>query len=468
MQEKDIYKKLFKEFNQAVLVQELNTKTGGIQVLFANKTAGEVFEFDHDNPRDFNIKDIFERKDYEEYFQLLSSLPDKTPINHNSQVNINGKNYNIQIVSSNVIVENKRLAMSTARVIRNEADWQNNYQMISKIMHTTDAGVIGISLTNRIQFWNRGAENIFGYTEEEIYNQNADILFPPEDRDNANRLIKNARKGEKVIRMEMPGYVKSGETIYVAITITPFKDIYGNVLGISMIVRDISDKKEAEIELKKSHEQLRLLTKHIETVRENERKLVAIELHDELGQALTALSLDLSWLKKKVSKDNVEAHAKLYTMHEYIDKTVELVSAITSQLRPTILDHFGLVPAIEWQAEEFKRRSGIDYTINNELPEIELNEQKQIVIFRVFQELFNNIIRHSKATEVNIDLSKEKNNLIMKVEDNGIGIEQEDINSPESFGILGIKERINSINGTVEFTNKESGGTLVTAKAPIN
>jgi PAS domain S-box-containing protein len=468
MNENNIYRTLFKELNQAVLVQKLDRKGKNIEIKYANKTAGEVFEFDHEKPETLDMKSIFDEDHYNDHFRILYSLPEKTPITHSSQININGKNYNIQLVSSKIIIDDQKLVISTARVIRNEADWQNNYQMIGKIMHTTDAGVIGISLINKIQFWNNGAENIFGYSEEEIYNKKANILVPPDKRTEFNTLIKNARKGEKVIRLEKEGLTKSEDRIHVAITITPFKDIYGNVLGMSMIVRDISDKVNAELELKKSHEQLRLLTKHIETVRENERKLIAIELHDELGQALTALSLDLSWLKKKISEDNVEAHAKLYSMHEYIDKTVELVSTITSQLRPTILDHFGLVPAIEWQAEEFEKRSGIKYIINNNLSEIKLKENQQIVIFRIFQELLNNIIRHSKATIVKIHLDMSGNNLIMRVNDNGIGINNEDINNPESFGILGIKERINSIDGAVLFVNKKNGGTNVTVIAPVN
>jgi PAS domain S-box-containing protein len=468
MNDENIYRTLFKELNQAVLVQKLIQKGKNIEVKFANKTAGEVFEFDHDDPATLDLKSIFDDKHYKDYFQLLYSLPERTPITHSSRININGKNYNIQLVSSKINLNNDKLVVSTARVIRNEADWQNNYQMIGKIMHTTEAGVIGISLINKIQFWNKGAENIFGYSEEEIFSKNANVLVPADRRREFNTLLNNSRKGEKLIRMEMEGWTKDGQRIHVAITITPFMDIYGNVLGMSLIARDISDKKHAEMELKKSHEQLRLLTKHIETVRENERKLIAIELHDELGQALTALSLDLSWLKKKITKDNVEAHAKLYSMHDYIDKTVELVSSITSQLRPTILDHFGLVPAIEWQAEEFKKRSGIDYNITNHLGEIELKENQQIVIFRIFQELLNNIIRHSKATKTKIFLDMSGDNLIMRVNDNGIGIKQDDINSPESFGILGIKERINSIDGTVLFVNKKNGGTNVTVIAPIN
>jgi len=468
MGDDNIYKKLFNELNQAVLVQKLIQKGNSIVVRFANKTAAEVFQFNPNNPESLELRVIFDESHYKDYYQLLYSLPDKTPITHSSRININGKNYNIQLVSSKINLNNEKLVISTARVIRNESDWQNNYQLIGKIMHTTQAGVIGISLINKIEFWNKGAENIFGYTEKEIFRKKANILVPLDNRKEFNTLINNTRKGDKLIRMDMEGWTKSDQRIHVAITITPFNDIYGNVLGMSMIVHDISEKVNAEQELKKSHEQLRLLTKHIETVRENERKLIAIELHDELGQALTALSLDLSWLKKKISKDNVEAHAKLYSMHNYIDKTVELVSNITSQLRPTILDHFGLVPAIEWQAEEFKKRSGIEYNINNHLGELELRENQQIVIFRIFQELLNNIIRHSKASVVNIYLDLSGDNLIMRVNDNGIGIKQDNINSPESYGILGIKERINSIDGTVLFVNKKNGGTNVTVIAPIN
>lgn len=339
--------------------------------------------------------------------------------------------------------------------------------MLGKIMETTDAAVIGLDLEGNIQYWNKAACSTFDYSENEINGWHFTTLIESESKEEFYELFDKVKSGEKGVRSECYAVKKDNIRIYISLTFSQFDDDMGFVRGISLIARDISDRKEAQDELARSKEQIRKSSKHIEAAREKERKIIALEVHDGLGQALTALTLDLSWLKKKLLSENPEVLKKLDSMSMLIDNTAETVSSIASQLRPSVLDHFGFVSAIEWQAEDFKTRTGIDYSFSAEEEAINLEEQRSIVVLRVFQEILTNIIRHAKATMVNISLKLIDDVVFLEVSDNGIGIELENINSPDSYGLLGIYERIKAYNGSFNIKGKKGKGTKARISLPI-
>jgi PAS domain S-box-containing protein len=339
--------------------------------------------------------------------------------------------------------------------------------LLARIVETSESGIIDIDLEGYIHFWNQGAFTIFGFTANEVINENILTLISVEHRYLFNDMLDKVKKFNKVYKFQVRGLRKDNTKIFLSIIIAQYIVENNEYKGISLIIKDITDKVTAEDELANSREQLRNFAKHVESAREKERKRISILVHDEFGKALTVLSLDLSWLRKKIPENNKELQEKINTMYEYIDSAAELVSAITSELRPSVLEHFGLVPAIEWQAEEYKKRSYIEYKIVSIPQDIILDEHLSIVIFRVFQEIFTNIIRHARATKTSIKLLKYDDRIVFEVSDNGIGIKEDQIKNEKSYGILGIIERIKAVGGDVQITGKKNQGSTFHIEIPL-
>lgn len=232
---------------------------------------------------------------------------------------------------------------------------------------------------------------------------------------------------------------------------------------------DITDMIEAQERLKASREQLRKLHIHTQELRERERANVAREIHDELGQVLTALKMDLSYLARRLHPDLEHLHAKISSMSRSIDASIDSVRRIIMELRPGLLDHLGLVPAIEWQIGEFERRTGIACTLSVSHTDIDIDREVATTVFRILQEALTNVARHAEATEVSVSMSIDQNTLILTINDNGRGITQNEIEDPTSFGLMGMKERALFCSGAFEISAGRHGkGTQVTLRVPLS
>jgi PAS domain S-box-containing protein len=229
---------------------------------------------------------------------------------------------------------------------------------------------------------------------------------------------------------------------------------------------DITELKRAEEELKNSREQLRNLAAYLQSAREQERTNIAREIHDDLGQTLTALKMDISWLGKKLPKDQETLLEKTTAMTKLTDMTIKTVKRISTELRPGLLDDLGLVAAIEWQAEEFENRTGITYKLTIDPEDIVIDEERSTTIFRIFQETLTNIARHAKATRITASLKEKADELVLKVIDNGKGITEKQVSDPKSFGLMGIRERAISWGGEVIIKGLPEEGTTVTVRIP--
>ena len=239
----------------------------------------------------------------------------------------------------------------------------------------------------------------------------------------------------------------------------------GNETIVQAIVRDITGRKLAENELELSRQRLQSLASHLISVREDEKSHIARELHDELGQVLTALNMDLKWLGGKLRKTSSALSSKTDQMAELVKQTIQTVKKIQGELRPTLLDNLGLIAAMEWQAKEFQERTNIDVSFLHP-GEIEAGEERATALFRIFQEAQTNVAKHAKATRMEIDLSETGDELLLTVADNGRGLRPEDYNKPDSFGLLGIKERVLTLQGQFSIDSKEGGGTRLDIKIP--
>jgi signal transduction histidine kinase len=230
--------------------------------------------------------------------------------------------------------------------------------------------------------------------------------------------------------------------------------------------KEINDRIHAEDELRASREELRNLSTHLQSVREEERQGVAREIHDELGQALSSLRLDLALMKEELHQTPMAAEKRISSMSEVCDTTIKAVRRIITQLRPQLLDDLGLTAAIEWQAEEFQHRTGIDYSLQIVPEEIKLDVARSTAIFRIFQETLTNIARHSGATTVTIQLRLNDAGVTLNVHDNGKGISEQQIHNSRSFGLLGIRERAHYWRGTVSIKGGLRQGTNVSVFLP--
>ncbi|MBN1396641.1 MAG: sensor histidine kinase [Bacteroidetes bacterium] len=213
--------------------------------------------------------------------------------------------------------------------------------------------------------------------------------------------------------------------------------------------------------------QFRDLSAYLQAAREEERKRIAREIHDELGQALTAIKIELSLLREEVIHDATAATHRINYLKDRVDETIHAVKNIITKLRPGLLDDLGLSAAIEWQAKDFQQHTGIVCDVHCEPEEILINSEISTAVFRIFQETLTNITRHSKATRVKADLTKTENMLTLQVVDNGRGITREEINDSKSFGLIGIRERAQYWHGTVQIAGETGSGTKIIVQFPM-
>ncbi|MGD8305610.1 MAG: PAS domain S-box protein [Ignavibacteria bacterium] len=259
---------------------------------------------------------------------------------------------------------------------------------------------------------------------------------------------------------------ENGEKNYYSVRVGP---VYrsGEIVAMVSSSTDITKRKSIENSLKESYVRLRSLAERLQNIREEERATVAREIHDDLGQSLTALKMDISWLKKNPDLSDENKIAKFDTLLDLTDSTIQTVKRLATKLRPGILDDLGLVPAIEWQKDEFESRFRIKCNLKINNKEIVTKDAISVAVFRIVQETLTNVARHSNATRVDIKLDFQENNrLILEIHDNGVGIDNRKIKSPKSFGLIGMKERVSLLNGTMEVIGNPSKGTLVRVSIP--
>ena len=259
---------------------------------------------------------------------------------------------------------------------------------------------------------------------------------------------------------------KDGSLMPVVLNATAQRDAAGNFVKSRSTLFDVTERKRTE-ELGQSRELLRELSAHYEAVREEERKRIAREIHDELGQKLTALQLEVAMLNAKLGDLRPALGDKTRSLLQLIDATMEAVRTIATDLRPAVLD-LGLVPAIEWQVQEFAQRSGIACELAISHDEINLDDNRATAIFRILQESLTNIARHAHASRVDITLHAGDGTLALEVADNGIGIAQGGTRKATSFGLVGIRERVHILGGELRIDGAPGRGTALAISIPMS
>lgn len=241
----------------------------------------------------------------------------------------------------------------------------------------------------------------------------------------------------------------------------------GLIAGHFGIQRNVTERYRAERRVRQSRKELRALAARLQSVREAERRRIAQEIHDELGQALTAFKMDLAWLAGRLRPDQPDLMEQVTSMLGRVDETVATVRRIATELRPSVLDNLGVVAAIEWQTSEFEKRTGISVTLDLPPDSLELDDGRATTVFRMVQETLTNVARHSRASKASITLALENGGLVLEVSDNGRGIGEEESHGTSSLGLVGLRERALACGGTLRIRGVPGQGTTITARIPL-
>jgi PAS domain S-box-containing protein len=237
--------------------------------------------------------------------------------------------------------------------------------------------------------------------------------------------------------------------------------------SLANYVAELTERKHGEEELRTSREQLRELSNHLQFAIEEERKRIAREIHDELGQQLSLLRLELGLMEDQIPAAQKDLRKESHSLAKLIDASIRSVQKISSDLRPTLLDNLGIGAAVEWQTKEFQKRTKIACEVTIDPPEIKLDQERTTALFRILQEALTNIVRHARATKVAVSLILGDHAITLRVHDNGIGITPQHLTDARSFGLMGMRERVHPWGGNVEIHGETGKGTEVMINIPI-
>jgi PAS domain S-box-containing protein len=343
-------------------------------------------------------------------------------------------------------------------------------QRLNAIIGSAMDAIITVDENQKIRLFNAAAERIFKCRASEAVGGSLDRFIPPRFRDTHRSHIERfgktgvtmRRMGENIV---LAGVRADGEEFPIDASISQV--LVGGRRFYTVILRDITERQKAAAQLEESHRELRELYGAMNEVREAERIRIARELHDELAQWLTALKMDVAWIAARLPKDMTRLIDKTTKMKEVVDTTVAAVRRIAADLRPVMIDDLGLVPAIEHLLHEFSERTGILVSLDTAAEGAELHDPIATAVYRMVQEALTNVARHAEATRVEVSLSVNGTELLVTIRDNGKGIEDAGLRKTKSYGVLGIRERAQTLGGSARIHRLEEGGTAVEILIPM-
>ncbi len=331
--------------------------------------------------------------------------------------------------------------------------------------------IIAMDEVHTVILFNDAAEKLFGRTRDSVIGNKLDMLLPQRFRGahgaHVARFgktgVTNRRMGDNTVLLALRA---NDEEFPIEASISQHGE--ANSKTYTVILRDITERVEAECALRRSREVVRELAANSQSAREQEKARVARELHDEIGGALTALKMDTAWVSERLPAAETGLAEKLSVMRQTLDHTVAATRRISSNLRPMMLDDLGLVPAVEWLVHDFERYSGITCELAISLPEIAMPDDHATAVFRLLQESLTNIAKHAKASHAEIAMDMEDGRLNLTIRDNGVGFDPAAPRGSQSFGLLGIRERLYLLSGEVRIESSPGNGCVIEIQIPLS
>lgn len=343
-----------------------------------------------------------------------------------------------------------------------------NEQLYRSLVETSPYAITLADSSGLVFMANPEAIKLFGETDPgQVIGRHLTEWVVPEEMDRAIALFPRLMAGE-VLRGEPLRVMRGdGKLFWAEISATKVRR---NGIADDIILvhaNDVTVRREAEDALCSSHDTLRAFGTHLDEVMEAERKAIAREIHDELGQSLTAIKFDIAFLSKRLKGHNRTVSGRLESIEEMVDHTVRTVQRISSELRPRLLDELGLSEAIEWQLQEFSRRTGIQCNMLLDIAGVNLDQRSSTALYRILQEALTNVLRHASASEVDVTLVRKGWDVMLTTADNGRGISAGEIDSRDAFGLIGMRERATMCGGNLSITGEAGKGTIVEVSLPV-
>lgn len=311
---------------------------------------------------------------------------------------------------------------------------------------------------------NEAALKHYGYTKDEFLQLGAKGIRPENE---VQRFLELNRSNYNALHNSGIWRHKKRDGSLIEVEIFAYNIQYEGKKASLVLANDVTERLHSEKLLKQSFEDIRRLASHLQHIREEERKRIGREIHDELGQQLTAIKMDVVWIDKKIPAEQEPIKEKLKNMVQLLDGSNLSVRKILKELRVDLLDSYGIVEALEWQARQFTTNTGVPVTLSNNTVDGVLPAPVTNCLYRVFQEALTNITKYANATVVTCRLEYSKTAISLSVNDNGNGFDKETVKSKQSFGLLGIQERVSSLNGSFELNTAPGKGTTLLINLPI-
>jgi len=459
------YWKLFKDNPLPMMICDKETK----RFLDVNDAALKQYGYARDEFLSLNLTNIQPEEDrhilFDKYKYLIATDENTSIAKHKRK---DGYFVDVQITDRDIFFKNANSMLLLANDITLLLKTQEENRRLATVLENTSDLVTLSDLEFKTIYVNKAARKFWQHEESEELPQKGFLDYlTAQGRAYFTENIFPVALVQGIWRGEAVWIGKDQKEIQVSQVMLIEKPWNGTSGFIASIGRDISDAKKTELEIKQINEQLRALAASLQNIREEERSNMAREIHDDLGQQLTAIKIDVSWIAKKIQSDD-EVMQRLNGIISMINETVKSIRRISTQLRPGILDDLGLIEALKWQTEEFKKRYkiAVDFVCNKE--RLVLDQPVATGLFRIFQEALTNIARHANATLVEISLRVIGQELVLRIQDNGRGFEKYEAKAQKTLGLFGMKERTLMMGGHLEINNAPGKGVMLAINVPIN
>jgi PAS domain S-box-containing protein len=346
-----------------------------------------------------------------------------------------------------------------------EEELRKTTQTLKALIQASPVAIDILDLDGKVKMWNPAAEKLFGWSEEEVVGRSFPHV-PKDKQDEFGEIFKSVLQGNSLTDMETRRQKKDGSLIDVSISTAPIRNADGNIIGSVGMLTDITERKQARGKLKNSREQLRALAAHLQTVREEERKKIARELHDESSQLLASVHIGLSEMEREWPS---ASQKKLDEVKDLLTQIEEQLRNLSHELYPNILDDLGLLPALQFLAGKVSARTGIRINLEGS-PNGRLRPSIDLTFYRTVQEALNNVVRHAKATMVTVRLLEADGLVHCSIQDDGVGFDVLTVlgHTPgESLGLVAIRERVGTLGGTMKIHSAPNQGTELHVTIPI-